>query len=106
MCVELGELRKALCRYASAFDPALVTGPQADAVMSEAAAIESVAATLKAMAAARVAETSQWRGGADRSAAQYLARRSGTTSSAAASAIETAKRLKDLPEASAAARRG
>jgi hypothetical protein len=74
--------------------------------VEEASAIEKMAATVKALAAARVARTDLWRRGGDRSAAHELARRTGTTVGQAAQALETGKRLDALPETAAAARRG
>ena len=79
---------------------------QAERVVEQASRIEKIAATLKALAAARVAETGSWRAEGDRSAAHHLARRTGTTVVQAAAAIDTARRLEALPETSAAARRG
>ena len=103
---KLGELREGLGRYAEGFDPALLSGEDASAVVEDAAAIEKTAAHLKALAAARVAETGRWKGGGERSAAHHLARRSGSSVSAAAEALEAARKLAALPEVSAAARRG
>ena len=65
-----------------------------------------MAATLKGMAAARVAETEAWRAGGDRSAAHHLAQTTGTSVGQAADAIETARGLERLPDAAALARRG
>ena len=95
-----------MARYAGAFDAALVSAVDAARVVSEAAAIEKMAATVKALAAARVADTDVWRGDGDRSAAHHLARTTGTTVGDAADAIGAARRLEQLPEAAAAARRG
>ena len=103
---KLGELREGLRRYAEGFDPALLSGEDASAVVEDAAAIEKTAAHLKALAAARVAETGRWKGGGERSAAHHLARRSGSSVSSAAEALEAARKLAALPEVSAAARRG
>jgi hypothetical protein len=106
MCVRIGELRQSVGGYAAAFDPALLTAAQAEVVVEEAGRIERMAATLKALAAARVADTGSWRADGDRSAAHHLARRTGTTVVQAAAAIDTARRLQELPATSAAARRG
>ena len=75
-------------------------------MVDEASSIERIASTVKALAAARVAETGGWRAEGDRSPAHHLARRTGTTVVQAASALDTARRLETLPETSAAARRG
>jgi len=93
-------------RYSADFDPALVSAADAARVVSDAAAIEKMAATVKALAAARVADTDVWRAGGDRSAAHHLARTTGTTVGAAADAISAARRLDTLPNTAAAARRG
>ncbi len=106
MCVGIAELRESLGSYAAGFDAALLSAEQAEVVVEEASRIEKTAACLKALAAARVAETGLWRGEGDRSAAHHLARRTGTTVVQAAVAIDTARRLDSLPQTSAAARRG
>ncbi|HVF14019.1 MAG TPA: DUF222 domain-containing protein [Acidimicrobiales bacterium] len=102
----IANLRESLAGYAARFDATLLSAGQAGEVMEQASRIEKVAATLKALAAARVAETGSWRADGDRSAAHHLARRTGTSVVDAAAAIDTARRLDSLPETSAAARRG
>ena len=106
MCVRIGDLRESLSGYAAGFDAALLSGGQAEVVVEQASRIERMAATLKALAAARVAETGAWRAEGDRSAAHHLARRTGTSVVQAAAAIDNARRLEALPAVSAAARRG
>ncbi|HVF13196.1 MAG TPA: DUF222 domain-containing protein, partial [Acidimicrobiales bacterium] len=95
-----------LSGYAAGFDARSLSAAQAEEVLDHASRIEKIAATLKSLAAGRLAETGSWRTEGDRSAAHQLARRTGTTVVQAASAIETARRLGALPETSAAARRG
>src|SRR6516164_6604618 len=56
MCGRLAELRQAMAAYAAGFDAGLLTGDDAARARDHAAAIEHVAATLKAVAAARVAK--------------------------------------------------
>ena len=106
MCVGIDELRRSVAEYAAGFDAALLTSAQAEQVVDEASSIERIASTVKALAAARVADTGGWRAEGDRSPAHHLARRTGTTVVQAASALDTARRLETLPETSAAARRG
>jgi hypothetical protein len=106
MCVKLSELHEAMGVFASRFDAALISPVQAAQVMERAAAIEHAAATVKAMAAARVADSELWRLGGDRSPAHMLARKTGTPVSQAASELETAKRLATKPKTAAAARHG
>ena len=65
-----------------------------------------MAATVEALAAARVAETALWKRAGDRSAAHQLARSTGTSVGQAKDALDAARRLRDLPATEAAARRG
>src|SRR2546421_10189347 len=106
MCVKLGELEKSLASFAADFDPALLSASQAEGVMEWAARIEHIAATVKALAAARMAETELWTLGGDRTPAHMLARRTGQTVSGAAQQLEAAKKLRDHPKTDAAARAG
>jgi hypothetical protein len=106
MCTKLRELEEALARVAGDFDPTLVSAAEAEGVMERAARIEHMAATVKALAAARMAETELWSLGGDRSPAHMLARRTGQTVSGAAQQLENAKRLADHPKTDAAARKG
>ena len=106
MCETLVELNEAMRRYAASFDPLLLGGADAGAVMGQAGAIEAMAATVKGLAAARVADSGVWKAGGDRSAAHHLARSTGSSVGQAGEAIETARRLARLPGVAAAARSG
>lgn len=106
MCDTLVELKEAMGRYAASFDPSLLGGTDAGAVMGLAGAIEAMAATVKGLAAARVSDCGAWKAGGDRSAAHHLARTTGTSVGRAGEAIETARRLARLPGLAAAARAG
>ena len=73
-------------------------------VMSDVKRLASAAETLLA---ARVAETDAWReGSADRSAAHWLARRTGISIADAKAKLETAAHLSDLPATAEAFRAG
>src|SRR5688572_1866811 len=87
--VTLLEVRALLGRLASAFDPALLPADACARAVADAAAIEKMAATVKALASARVAETNLWRRKDARSAAHELARSTGTSVRDAADAIAT-----------------
>ena len=100
------EVREAVGTYAGGFDPALVTAADAQRIVEEAVAAENMLATVRALAAKRVAETEVWRKEGDVSPAHQLARKSGTSVAKAREALETAARLAALPEVEAAARRG
>ena len=104
--MRLSELRSAMSAYAASFDGARLAAEDATRVVVDAAAIEKMAATVKALAAARVAETNVWKRDGDLSAAHHLARTTGTPVGQARDALESARRLQDLPAIAAAARRG
>ena len=102
----LGEIRAAVAAFSISFDPASISPAEADRVREEAAAIENIAATLKALAARRAADDGSWRREGARSPAHDLARKTGTSVARAREALETADRLASLPALDAAARRG
>ncbi|MGH8985267.1 MAG: DUF222 domain-containing protein [Acidimicrobiia bacterium] len=104
--MRLSELRSAMSEFATRFDPALVSARDAECVLDDAAAIKNMAATVEALAAARVAETAVWRERGDRRAAHDLARRTGTTVGQAKEALETGRKLQDLPGTADAAKKG
>jgi hypothetical protein len=104
--MRLSELRSAMSEYATRFDAARVSAHDAARVVEDAAAIKNMAATIEGLAAARVAETNLWKRDGDRSAAHQLARTTGTSVGAAKEALESARRLQELPATAAAARRG
>ena len=106
MCEKLTELERAIGAFASGFEPALLSAFEAEGVMERAARVEHMAATVKALAAARVAETELWANDGDKTPAHMLAKRTGQTVSEAAQQLENARRLKDHPKTDAAARKG
>ena len=106
VCERLAQLREAICRHAAGFDASVLSGEQAALAVREAAAIEKLASTLKVLAAARAVAAGAWTGTGDRSAAQHLARTTGTSVGQAAEAIDTGRRLEHLPALAAAARAG
>lgn len=65
-------VRQAMGTYAAGFDAALLSAEQATLAVREAAAIENMAATVKALAAARSTTTAAWKGAGERSAAHHL----------------------------------
>src|SRR5262245_17786473 len=104
--MRLSELRGAMSTYAERFDAARLAAVDAARVVEDAAAIEKMAATVKSLAAARVAETNVWKREGDLSAAHHLARTTGSPVGQARDALESARRLRELPATDAAARRG
>ncbi len=106
MCHTLMELVEGMRRYASGFDAAVLAPADAEAVVCLAASIEGMAATLKSLAAARVAEGGAWKAAGERSAAHHLARTTGSSVAQAVETIETGRRLDELPVVASAARDG
>ena len=102
----LREVRQALAQLAASFEPGVVAPSDAELVVKEAAAIENVAATIKALAARRAAESGAWRRNGAASPAHDLARATGTSVTKAKEALDTAERLVVLPALDAAARAG
>ena len=87
-------------------EPARLSGADAARLVEGFSELERLAAAGKALAAARATETNQWRRDGDRSAEHWLARKSGSTVGAAKDALETAKRLDQLPATAEAVRQG
>jgi hypothetical protein len=104
--MRLSEVRSAMREYATHFDPALISVSDAERTVDDAAAIKNMAATVEALAAARVAETKRWQRDGDRSPAHHLARTTGTSVGQAKETLETGRRLRALPATGTAARRG
>ncbi|HET7488826.1 MAG TPA: DUF222 domain-containing protein [Acidimicrobiales bacterium] len=103
---EIQELRTAVARFAGGFDPALVSPADAQSIVEEAAAAEHMLATVRALAAKRLADSEVWRRQGERSAAHHLARACGTSVGKARAALQTAGQLGRLPGLEAAARQG
>jgi hypothetical protein len=104
--MKLAQLLGAIRKFADGFDPTLVTARDAERIRNEAGLIKNTAAAIEAQAAARVAETSVWKKSGERSPAHELAKKNGTSVAQARDAIETGRRLRDLPATADAVRRG
>jgi hypothetical protein len=102
----LSGLREAMVGVAERFEPGLLSADDAAVAVAEATAIEHMAATVKSLAAARLAATDRWRATGDASPEEWLARQTGTSKSQAQAAIRTGSRLERLPEVAGAARAG
>src|SRR5438874_889362 len=102
LCDMEAELRE----FVAALEPETLPAEAAVGLVDTFATIEKLGAAGKALAARRVAESNLWRGVGERSAAHWLARRSGTSIGSAMSTLETAARLPELPAVDAAMRAG
>jgi len=83
-----------------------LTGPQADRLLGFAARVERLGAALKMLVAPTVDDTYVWRQEGHRSAASYLAERTGSTVGDAVGVLETARQLGELPATATCLRRG
>jgi hypothetical protein len=100
------EVRDRLAPLLSTFEPRVLAPTTAVAVLDLLTEIKNLAAAGEAMVAVRVAETDRWQGGSDRSAAHWLARRTGTSVGEARAKLETVEKLAELPATAEAFRSG
>ena len=95
-----------MCDYAQAFDAGSLIPAEAGRVVSLCAAIEGSVATLKALAAARLADGGSWRSEGYRSAEEQLADRTGVGTGQARRQLQNGRRLAEHPEVAQAALSG
>ena len=93
-------------RLAADVEPSCYTGPDAVRVLGVLTEAERVIAALRMLFARRVEESNVWRHDGERSAAHYLAHRTGTTVGQAIATLEVAHRLEALPATDEAFRNG
>src|SRR6202034_1987483 len=106
MCQGLRALQQSVAASAGLFDARTLNADQAGEVVGLCAQIEASAASIKALAAARSAETKGWVRGGYRSASEQLADQAGMSPAAAKRTLDTGRRLADQPEVAAAALSG
>jgi hypothetical protein len=97
---------RALAELCRELDPVSVPLADATAVYQSLARIERLAAGAKLRMAKRVEESNEWRRGGHRSAAEWLARASGTSTGSAHAELATSQRLATLPGTEDAVRDG
>lgn len=102
----LEEIRRELRDLASWIRKELHPPGQTAALLQEVGVIENTCAALRVHLSGRIAVSKHWRQTGERSAAHWVARVTRTTVSKAAEAIETAKRLDELPRTSEAFQKG
>src|SRR5712691_8366757 len=90
----------------SALEPGCLDGPAALRLLEVFTAIERLGAAGRTLVAKRVEESNVWRASGDRSAAHFIAQKTGTSVGRAQSALETAERLAALPATVEAFRAG
>src|SRR4029079_10002121 len=92
--------------FVAELEPGCFSGDDALALLGDFTEAERVAAAGRIAMAKRVEESNVWRASGERSAAHFLANQTGTTVGRAASTLETAARLAELPATAEAFRSG
>src|SRR5437879_8341564 len=90
----------------SALEPGCLTGPDALRLLEVISEGERVLAAGRTLVAKRVEESNVWRASGDRSAAHFIAQKTGTSVGRAQAALETAARLAAPPATVEAFRAG
>jgi hypothetical protein len=94
---ELAELRDGLAEWVGALEPGELAAEDALPVLDLVSEVKRLAGAAETLLAARIAPAGLWKDGADRSAAHWLARRTGMSIAEAKAKLETAERLDELP---------
>jgi hypothetical protein len=103
----IGKLRDHVVAYVAEFDPARLSPGDAAVVVGVVATMKASLAALEAMAAARAAESAElWKQAGHRSAAEALAKQTGSTVGQARDTLELGRRLGEQSEVADAARAG
>ena len=102
---QVTDLGKALRSQLARLTPGDVPVSEAAAMWEAYDSIERCAAAAKTLLAERVEQSRVWAREGDRSAAEHLARKSGSSLGAARAGLETSRKLRQLPATEAAVRR-
>jgi hypothetical protein len=103
----LAESIESLRKLLAILDPLVLEGQDAKRLVEESAELERLAGAVRTLAVGRVAETGAWQGdGAFRDVSAWMASKTHSTIGRAKATVETAGRLAELPETSAALRAG
>jgi hypothetical protein len=103
---QVRDLEKVLRSEVGRLEPVAVPFSEAPAMWQSFDAIERLAAAAKTLLAERVDESRAWAREGDRTSAEYLARKAGTSVGAARAGLAASRQLRDLPHTRAALRRG
>ena len=102
----VAETRDQLADWVAELEPGVYSGTDARTLLDVMSDIKRLAGAAELLLAKRVAETNAWHGAGDRSAAHWLARRTGTSVGEAKGKLETVDKLADLPKTAEAFRAG
>jgi hypothetical protein len=100
------DIRRAAESFVRAFEPDAVPLPEVVPLWEAFDAIERQAAAAKVLFARRVDESREWQRAGHRSAAEFMAARSGTSIGAARAQLDVSKKVQSLPATAQALRNG
>jgi hypothetical protein len=106
MCGNLQSLRQSILDFGATFDVSTLSPARALEVARACALMESSIASMRALAAARAADSGAWRQEGYRSAADQLAHDAGLSPSRAKRVLDTGRRLAEYPDVAKAALSG
>ncbi len=107
MFESVGESIESLRELLATLDPAVLAGADAKRLVEQCVELERLASAGRTLALGRVAETGAWKvDGPFRDVSAWLAAKSQSTVGRARATVETASRIAELPETSAALRAG
>jgi len=106
MYSDLQRIASKLRQQVSGFEPERTSGPDAARLLEAFVTIEKLAAAGKLLAARRVESSNVWRKNGHRSAADMMARQTGTGLGSAINTLQTARQLGSLPATEDALRDG
>lgn len=100
------KVRDQLREWVADLEPGLLAGADARELLDVMSDVKRLAGAAELLLAKRVAETDAWEGAGDRSAAHWLARRTGVSVGEAKAKLETVAQLRELPDTAEAFRAG
>ena len=106
MCSKVKGLVEAAGRIVSALDPEVLDPEYAVELVEQFSKMEKIASAGKALAASKVESSGTWKATSDRSAAHFIARKTGDSVGQTINALKTAKHLQELPKTDKAFRSG
>ena len=106
MCNRLSEVLASARAVVSSLDVSALSGAQVAMVFEAGAELEKLGASLKVLVAPKIAQSDKWARTGHRSPEEWMARTSGTSVGATKTAVETGKRLEQLPATASAVKAG
>jgi hypothetical protein len=104
--IDVAVVREQLAMFVRALEPDTVALPEVASLWEEFDAVERHAAAAKTLLARRVDESRAWQHAGHRSAAEYLATKSGISIGAARTQLDVSRKLNKLPATEQALRHG